>query len=107
MASDLLENIKDELAFTLNTMLSTNNIVLRQAARRLDGATPSLLSRVNNYKLDGVTAERLFRLVSEVELLTTGSATGFEIDVCEVSRTISISFLGLCANPPHHRRTCA
>lgn len=99
MANNLIVSIKDELAFIVNTILSESGLGLRQAAKEMEGVTPSLLSRVNNYKLEGVTVERLLRLINQVELLANGSSKGVAVNICTATKTISISFHGLVVTP--------
>ncbi|ELP5902840.1 hypothetical protein QTV49_004888 [Vibrio vulnificus] len=76
-----IEDIRDELAYIINSKVDESKLSFRVISGKSGKITPSLLSKVRNYNLEGVSTERLILLIGQLEVALGGVVSGIDVIV--------------------------
>ncbi|MDK9793687.1 XRE family transcriptional regulator [Vibrio sp. D431a] len=82
----ITENFKDELALAINSNIEKSGLSLRELSNSIKNTTPSLLSRVRNYKLDGISTDRLLKLFNQTETVAGRQIGEIEVIIIDEDR---------------------
>lgn len=76
-----LDDIRDELAYIINSKVDESKLSFRLISGKSEKITPSLLSKVRNYNLEGVSTERLILLIGQLEVALDSFVSGIDVIV--------------------------
>ncbi|HAS8538470.1 TPA: hypothetical protein I7730_01490 [Vibrio vulnificus] len=87
---DLLNDFKDEMALMINTKVHSSGESFRKLSAKVDGLTPALLSKINNYNLEGITFERLLRFKIALDSFLCEKPPSISLSIDYNNKTISL-----------------
>ncbi|CAH7399459.1 conserved hypothetical protein [Vibrio chagasii] len=89
----ITEDIKDEFAIVINERVSASSMSYRTLSSKVEELTPSLISRIHNYNLKGISIERLMKVLARLDALLYDIEPEFALKVDTENKVISVLYL--------------